>query len=91
LAGLTDADEDAKRLMSLAATVPCKINLIPYNELGEDSQFHRPSRRRLERFYHILEEGGTAFTVRESRGGDIDAACGQLFHQQEQVGIEKLA
>ncbi len=91
MAGLTDADEDAKRLMSLAATVPCKINLIPYNELGEDSQFHRPSRRRLERFYHILEEGGTAFTVRESRGGDIDAACGQLFHQQEQVGIEKLA
>lgn len=83
MAGFTDTDEDAKRLAVLARDTPCKINLIPYNELEQDSRFRRPARRRLDAFYQLLRDGGTEFTVRESRGRDIDAACGQLFHQQE--------
>ena len=31
----------------------------------------------------VLEKAGAEFTVRESRGRDIDAACGQLFDSQE--------
>lgn len=81
--GVTDSDEDAVRLAQLTADVPCKINLIPYNELGSESDFRRPSQARLKAFYRALEGAGAEFTVRESRGRDIDAACGQLFDNQE--------
>ncbi len=87
MAGLTDADADAERLVELTTGFPCKINLIPYNELGEDSEFRRPSNNRLQRFYRLLEGRGAAFTIRESRGRDIDAACGQLFHQQQEAPL----
>jgi 23S rRNA (adenine2503-C2)-methyltransferase len=82
LDGITDADEDALRLASLTRGFPSKINLIPYNELGEDSEFRRPPAARVARFRTLLEEHSPmAVTLRESRGRDIDAACGQLFHQ----------
>jgi 23S rRNA (adenine2503-C2)-methyltransferase len=85
MAGLTDTQEDARRLAGLTRGIPCKINLIPYNEHQADGPFRRPARKHLEQFYRTLEECGAAFTVRESRGRDIDAACGQLYHQQEKV------
>ena len=85
LAGLTDADADARRLVELVRDIPCKINLIPYNELEFEGAFKRPSQRRLNQFYRILKKCGAEFTVRESRGRDIDAACGQLHYQQEKV------
>ena len=84
MAGVTDDDEDALRLASLSRELPCKINLIPYNELGPDTCYRRPSQSRLRRFVELLEMHTTvAVTVRESRGRDIDAACGQLYLQQE--------
>jgi 23S rRNA (adenine2503-C2)-methyltransferase len=84
LAGVTDSDGDALRLAELTRRVPCKINLIPYNELAEDTPFHRPPAARIARFRELLE-GRTpmAVTLRESRGRDIDAACGQLYQAQE--------
>ena len=87
MAGLTDAGEDARRLAGLIRDVPCKINLIPYNEFEGEGRFRRPSRRRLELFYQVLRELEVEFTVRESRGRDIDAACGQLYHRQEQMRL----
>ena len=85
MAGITDADEDALRLTALTRDTPCKINLIPYNILEDSGLYRRPARRRLEQFYRLLRDGGIEFTVRESRGGDIDAACGQLYHHQEKI------
>ena len=83
MAGVTDADEDALQLAALSRELPCKINLIPYNELGPDTSYRRPSQGRLGRFVDLLEAHTTvAVTVRESRGRDIDAACGQLYQQQ---------
>ena len=80
LDGLTDADEDALRLAELTRGFPCKINLIPYNELGEDTPFKRPKSARVQQFRRVLEDASPmAVTLRESRGRDIDAACGQLF------------
>ena len=82
--GITDADEDVLRLVELTRDVPCKINLIPYNEHGTDSRYRRSSAERLARFRQRLEEVSPwAITVRESRGGEIDAACGQLYQRQE--------
>ena len=86
LRGVTDTEEDAARLAELTAGVPCKINLIPYNELApgdpEAPVFHRPGRKRIEAFRRRLESR-TKRTVRlrESRGRDIDAACGQLYRR----------
>ena len=82
--GVTDADEDALRLADLTRGIPCKINLIPYNELGPDSLYRRPSPARVGRFRRLLEEQSPmAVTMRESRGRDIDAACGQLYQAHE--------
>ncbi|NKB68813.1 MAG: 23S rRNA (adenine(2503)-C(2))-methyltransferase RlmN [Candidatus Latescibacteria bacterium] len=82
--GVTDADDDALRLAELTRGSPCKINLIPYNELGPDSQYRRPPNQRLARFRRLLEERSPmAVTMRESRGRDIDAACGQLYQAQQ--------
>ena len=47
MAGLTDADADARRLAELTRDIPCKINLIPYNETDADRRFRRPNRQRL--------------------------------------------
>ncbi len=88
MAGVTDSDRDAVRLASLSRQLPCKINLIPYNELSElppgEEAFERPSRLRVRRFAELVRANTeTAVTVRESRGGDIDAACGQLYRRIE--------
>ena len=93
LDGVTDAEEDALRLAELTCDFPCKINLIPYNELGEDTPFKRPSVARVQRFRQILEDASNmAVTLRESRGRDIDAACGQLFQptdkRRQKKGLE---
>lgn len=84
LAGVTDHDEDALRLAELTRGVPCKLNLIPYNELAENTPYHRPAPDRVVRFRELLEaHTPMAVTLRESRGRDIDAACGQLYQAQE--------
>ena len=88
MAGVTDGDSDAVRLASLSRQLPCKVNLIPYNELSElppgEEAFKRPSRQRVRRFAELVRANTeTAVTVRESRGGDIDAACGQLYRRIE--------
>lgn len=89
LAGVTDADEDARRLADLTRDGACKINLIPYNELasvppGElsGSRFRRPSDARINRFKEIVAlHSPHTVTLRLSRGRDIDAACGQLYRE----------
>ena len=87
LRGVTDTEADAERLARLTAPVPCKINLIPYNELAPAGDpgapvFHRPGRRRIEAFRSRLESlTRRTVRLRESRGRDIDAACGQLYRR----------
>ena len=63
--GVTDTDEDALRLALLTRDVPCKINLIPYNEIGPDTPYRRPPRERLDSFVELLEANtSVAVTVR---------------------------
>tara|TARA_B100001250_G_scaffold409020_1_gene432506 strand:- start:2013 stop:3095 length:1083 start_codon:yes stop_codon:yes gene_type:complete len=78
---ITDGVENAKRLRDLLVGIPCKINLIPYNEFDSKREFRRPSKVRLADFYKTLKMYGLGFTIRESRGRDIDAACGQLIQK----------
>ncbi len=77
IAGLNDTAADARRLASMTAGRPFKINLIPFNEWA-DCPYRRPGEERIESFVRILLPTAPAVTVRRSQGGDINAACGQL-------------
>ena len=80
LEGVNDSPEHARELVKLLATVPSKVNLIPFNPF-EDSGFERSEPARIKRFQRILLDAGFVATIRKTRGGDIDAACGQLAGQ----------
>jgi 23S rRNA (adenine2503-C2)-methyltransferase len=75
-----DSLEDAAKLAAFARCVPCKINLIEYNPIG-DGRFQRAEVQKTEAFKSFLEERNLIVNVRRSRGKDIDAACGQLANK----------
>ena len=74
---LNDSISDAENLAEKLRDIPCKINLLPYNET-KDLPFQRPSNRKIELFQKTLWKEGYTVLVRSSRGSDISAACGQL-------------
>ncbi|HVP59054.1 MAG TPA: 23S rRNA (adenine(2503)-C(2))-methyltransferase RlmN [Myxococcaceae bacterium] len=81
LRGVNDGDEDAERLVELLRDVPAKVNLIPYNE-NPGLGFFTTGEERAEAFREILARGHVAAFIRENRGRDIAAACGQLANRQ---------
>src|SRR5262245_17656820 len=78
LAGINDADEDARRLVKVLSGVKAKVNLLPLNA-APGIPFERPSDERINTFAKILAGKGLMVSVRKSRGRDIRAACGQLI------------
>jgi len=77
LKGINDSDAEAHRLASLLRQIPCKINLLAYNEC--DTTAYQPStRERILAFQDILRKAHYSVFIRSSRGSDIGAACGQL-------------
>jgi 23S rRNA (adenine2503-C2)-methyltransferase len=80
LKGVNDAPDHAKELARTLSTVPCKVNLIPFNPFPE-SGFEKTAMERVRLFQKILIDAGYIATVRKTRGDDIDAACGQLAGQ----------
>jgi len=77
LKGINDSLADAKALVALLHGLPAKVNLIPFNP-WPGSGFECSSRSQIDRFAQILLDAGYASPVREPRGRDILAACGQL-------------
>lgn len=77
LKGVTDSVEDARALYHLTKSVPCKINIIPFNE-HPDSGFSRPSEETIVKFHQELMRLGAHVLRRKTMGRDIFAACGQL-------------
>ncbi len=77
LAGINDSDQDARALARLLHNVRCKINLLAVNPVA-DSTFRSPDMERILRFQEILRQQGYTVFIRQSRGEDISAACGQL-------------
>ena len=74
---LNDTVESAKQLAYYLHDLKCNINLIPYNPT-EKNDYKRSSNGAIMKFKYLLEHSGKKVTVRLERGGDIDAACGQL-------------
>jgi 23S rRNA (adenine2503-C2)-methyltransferase len=82
LAGVNDADEQARALSRLMAGFRAHVNLIPYNSIGaaglSGAIYTKPSADRLERFMQILRSANVIAHFRRTRGDDVNAACGQL-------------
>lgn len=74
---INDSLSDAKKLCKILHGIPCKINLIAYNPI-EGIPFQRPDKDRIEEFRQVLASAHYVAPVRESKGMDISAACGQL-------------
>jgi 23S rRNA (adenine2503-C2)-methyltransferase len=83
---VNDAIEDAQRICRLMSRLPCKLNLIPFNEI-EDSEFHCPEPDRIERFRRVVAKKCYIAPIRFSKGKDIAAACGQLRTVYGERGI----
>jgi len=77
VSGVNDSVEDAKSLSKLLKGMLCHVNLIPVNEVKENT-LKRPSKKTIEEFEAILKREGIEVTVRREMGSDINAACGQL-------------
>lgn len=75
--GVNDSDQDAARLMELLSGLPCMINVLAFNPFP-GAAFERPDEKRVYEFRNILLRHGFVAVVRNSRGSDISAACGQL-------------
>ncbi len=74
---VNDSVEDAKALGKLLKGIMCHVNLIPVNEVKENS-FKRSSEKAISDFENVLKNKGIEVTVRREMGSDINAACGQL-------------
>lgn len=75
--GLNISAQDARRLLKITRDLRCKINLIPYNPIPGGG-YSPPSYRSMMRFFDLLLNAKKTVTIRDSRGSDIGAGCGQL-------------
>ncbi|HHV65253.1 MAG TPA: 23S rRNA (adenine(2503)-C(2))-methyltransferase RlmN [Peptococcaceae bacterium] len=73
---------EAEGLVKLLQGMLAHVNLIPVNPV-QGSKVKRPSREEVAKFKRILEAGGIPVSLREEKGVDIDAACGQLRQRVE--------
>ncbi len=80
--GVNDSIGDAEQLAKLLKPVRSKINLIPFNE-HEGSEYRRPDQNTIDQFLTVLHDRGCTAIIRNSKGADINAACGQLRANQK--------
>ncbi|HEY2760823.1 MAG TPA: 23S rRNA (adenine(2503)-C(2))-methyltransferase RlmN [Pirellulales bacterium] len=84
LGGLNDRAEHAAQLAKLLKGRLALVNLIPYNPVA-GLPYEMPSRSAIQKFTQILEAKGLNVQVRERKGDEINAACGQLRRAQTQL------
>jgi len=77
IADVNDSFDDAERLGKLLKGSPHHLNVIPFNEVAH-ARFKPPVYPRVRAFLQACKRHGLNVSLRHSKGGDIDAACGQL-------------
>ncbi|MBE6479609.1 MAG: 23S rRNA (adenine(2503)-C(2))-methyltransferase RlmN [Olsenella sp.] len=77
MAGVNDTDAELRALCDFCRGTLCHVNLIMLNDV-EGSRFSPSTSQRANEFLRALGQVGVEATLRNSRGADIDAACGQL-------------
>jgi len=78
---VNDNLESAKKLVKLLDGIPSKVNLIYFNPYP-GSPFKRPDEETMKKFQRYLLDRGITCTIRQSKGIDISAACGQLREKE---------
>ena len=76
LEGVNDSLADARALVKLVQGIHCKVNLIPYNDIGGD--YRRPAEEVIDAFFREVAGASFPVMIRWSNGSDIGAGCGQL-------------
>jgi 23S rRNA (adenine2503-C2)-methyltransferase len=74
---LNDSAEQARELVQLLRRFPCRVNLIPLSPV-EEFDGERPASETMQAFFQTLEKAGINTTLRDSKGSNLKAACGQL-------------
>ncbi|MCL2335583.1 MAG: 23S rRNA (adenine(2503)-C(2))-methyltransferase RlmN, partial [Endomicrobia bacterium] len=79
---INDSSADAHKLARILRqheliNPDVQINLIPFNPV-EDVKFQTPEQESITKFKNILKLNGLTVNVRQAKGADISAACGQL-------------
>lgn len=82
--GINDSKKDVKALVQFCKIVPCKVNLIEYNPIGDDA-YRQASESSIKLYNDVLIKNGIIVNIRKSRGSDIDAACGQLANKESHL------
>jgi 23S rRNA (adenine2503-C2)-methyltransferase len=75
--GVNDSAEQARSLVKLLKKFPCRVNLIPLSPV-EEFDGERPDSETMQAFAQVLERAGINTTLRDSKGSNLKAACGQL-------------
>jgi 23S rRNA (adenine2503-C2)-methyltransferase len=78
--GVNDAAEQAAGLAELASGWLCHVNLIPLNPTPGSRWSGTPAAG-VRSFASAMQQAGVPVTVRDTRGREIEAACGQLHAQ----------
>lgn len=73
---------DAFELADYLRSFSCLVNLIPYNPV-KGKIYKTPSKSKQKEFYKLLKDKNINVTLRETKGQDIAAACGQLKAKKE--------
>ena len=84
LDGINDSEADARELCRLIKGIPAKVNMIPFNP-WPGSTFECSSPAAIKKFARVVEKAGYVATIRNPRGRDILAACGQLKTESERL------
>lgn len=82
MADVNDSFDDAERLGRLLKGQPHHLNIIPLNEVAH-ADFQPPAYPRIVAFVEACRRHRLNVSLRHSKGGDIDAACGQLRARHE--------
>jgi len=92
LKDVNDSETDARLLVKLMDQyqIPAKFNLIPFNP-WPGSNYETSSNNAVHRFSRILNDLGYSAPIRQPRGRDIMAACGQLKSDSENQKLKAIA
>lgn len=85
IAGVNDSRKQAEELAALLKGMLCHVNLIPVNYVRE-AGYEKSGKAQIFAFQKVLNDRGINATIRRTLGADINAACGQLRREAEDMG-----
>jgi 23S rRNA (adenine2503-C2)-methyltransferase len=86
--GINDTPAHIKELAKILNGIKCRINIIRFHQIP-GSEFNSPDRGTTINFKEALNDKGIITTIRESRGVDIQAACGLLSTLEQNKSLLK--